>query len=439
MTSSSGNDSVRRDGPSRLFRVPPQGLGTFQVESLSGYVARLAAEHLVTPSSLLHRELGWWDLGRPEMCGRWLRRPRHLKLSASMNFQESGLRWITLLEKLTGVRGLATCTTISWTRYFPTRGLARPHLAWCPLCLAGDVSPYYRLLWCFSDAKTCPVHQCRLVERCPACRSTIPVIHARTRPGQCSHCDRSLSQVLQKPLFASEDESFNTRLLAEMIESHSESVSLNLVKKRRASETLRRCQKSAGLEDASRFAALLHVSRITAWYWLTGRSEPTLNHVLRVCVAFDLTLGQFLRGEIRAHSTPRHSGELPLHFVRRPPKPFQSDVVLGQIKEFLRLRARTPPSVMEVARHVNVEPRVLRRHEPAFCREISARHREAVIKCAEARSISVSNTIEAVVRKKISRGELLSVKAIAQSLPKPGVIRGEKARAVVKRILASHG
>jgi hypothetical protein len=90
---------------------------------------------------------------------------------------------------------------------------------------------------------------------------------------------------------------------------------------------------------------------------------------------------------------------------------------------------------MEVARYVKVEPRVLRRHAPAYCREISARHREAVIKTAGARGISVSNTIEAVIRNKIAHGEFLSAKAIAQALPKPGVLRGEKARAVVKRFL----
>ena len=439
MTSNSSNDSIRRYGLSRLFRVPPQGVGTSQVESLSGYVARIAAEHLVTPSTQLHRELGWWDLGRPGMCGRWLRRPPHLKLLASMNFHESGLRWITLLEKLNGVRGLAACTAISWTRCFPTRGLARPHLAWCPLCLASDVSPYYRLLWCFSDAKTCPVHQCRLMERCSDCHSTIPTIHARTRPGKCSNCDCSLYEGFKKPLFASEDESFNTRLLAEMLESHSKSVSLNFVKKRSPSETLRRCQESVGFEDASGFARLLQVSRITAWYWLSGRSEPTLNHVLRVCAALDLTLGQFLRGEIPLISKPRLPRELPLHYVRKTPKPFKSDVVLPQIKEFLCLREQTPPSLMEVARYVNVEPRVLRRHEPTFCRKISARHLEAVKKAAGARSVLTSSTIEEVVRDKIAHGELLSAKTIAQALPKPGVLRGEKARAVVKRILASPG
>lgn len=37
---------------SRLYRLEPVGIGTPYVESLTSYIARLAAEHCVTPKNL---------------------------------------------------------------------------------------------------------------------------------------------------------------------------------------------------------------------------------------------------------------------------------------------------------------------------------------------------------------------------------------------------
>ena len=42
---------------SRLYSLAPIGIGTAFVESLSGYVERLAAAHAVSPGSLIGREL----------------------------------------------------------------------------------------------------------------------------------------------------------------------------------------------------------------------------------------------------------------------------------------------------------------------------------------------------------------------------------------------
>jgi hypothetical protein len=42
----------------RLYHLRPLGIGTSMVESLTGYIARLAAAHAVSPRALLYVELG---------------------------------------------------------------------------------------------------------------------------------------------------------------------------------------------------------------------------------------------------------------------------------------------------------------------------------------------------------------------------------------------
>jgi hypothetical protein len=42
---------------SRLYQLEPVGIGTPLVESLTGYISRLAEAHCVTPKALISREL----------------------------------------------------------------------------------------------------------------------------------------------------------------------------------------------------------------------------------------------------------------------------------------------------------------------------------------------------------------------------------------------
>jgi hypothetical protein len=45
------------NGRSYLFHLPPIGIGTAEVESLTGYISRLAAAHAVETGVLVNREL----------------------------------------------------------------------------------------------------------------------------------------------------------------------------------------------------------------------------------------------------------------------------------------------------------------------------------------------------------------------------------------------
>lgn len=42
-------------------------------------------------------------------------------------------------------------------------------LQYCPVCLATDITPYYRLQWRFAWHAMCAAHKCMLLDRCPHC------------------------------------------------------------------------------------------------------------------------------------------------------------------------------------------------------------------------------------------------------------------------------
>jgi hypothetical protein len=166
-----------------LFHVTTRGVGTWKVESLTSYIGRLADAHMVTPYALVHRVLGWVETGQIRNVGFWKRRTGTLELRAGMLTQPSSIRWVRLLEELTGAVGLRQSTLLGWAGSIPNRGLVRCHRAWCPDCYRSGAPVYDQLLWALRIVRACPEHECQLCESCPRCEQRIPLIDPKSGPG----------------------------------------------------------------------------------------------------------------------------------------------------------------------------------------------------------------------------------------------------------------
>jgi len=66
------------------------------------------------------------------------------------------------------------------------------YLRYCPLCLQTG-APYYILPWRFLTLTGCPLHGCRLLDRCPSCGSTLPLLANILKVNVCPHCRAALS------------------------------------------------------------------------------------------------------------------------------------------------------------------------------------------------------------------------------------------------------
>lgn len=420
---------------STLFRVLPQGLATGQIESLTSYVTRLAAAHLVTPLTLLRRGLAWWDAGDASRVGEWGRQRPTLRLSNCINAHASGARWCRLLERLTCIDDLSSCTMRAWADLFPSRGLLRDYLAWCPSCLAEQPEPYDPLLFCIREVKACSRHRCRLVERCPHCGDQVPVLHARSAPGACPKCAMPRKAAGSHLKVASEEEVHVVLLAEEFLAATATNPRRQWRRTCEVAEVLRRCVTAADVPDAAALGRVVNVSRITAWGWLNGKSVPDFSLTLRLCHCFGLTVEDFLSGRIPATLALRVWEELPIRPARRRPGQHDDIGLAKAVGRYCEKRTQRPPSLAEVAEAVAVSPRVLRKRLPAVCNDISSRWREFVRTQRIAREEELRRTIRDVaLREKIKCGRVRRCDLI-RLLPQPGVLRSAATRDFIKQLL----
>lgn len=189
----------------KLYSLEPCGLGTAMVESLSGYVAGVAAEHSTRVGDLVGRVLSGIENPYGEVLP-----PCRLRRAATtshhgftqFNYTVNGAngtaeRMVFALEVSTGRRDLRGLTFLG---YKPVLGAFRFHKTrrWCPQCLAEWQMSHQRLyeplLWTCATTLTCSIHRCPLAKICPKCRRTVGPLTVGACIGYCDHCGAWLGQ-----------------------------------------------------------------------------------------------------------------------------------------------------------------------------------------------------------------------------------------------------
>ena len=180
---------------SRLYALPPIGLGTPFVESLSGYFVRLAEAHAVWASSLASKEIS----GLIDPSGINLG-----NVSYAINgVGDSAKRWVQALETMTLRSDIRYLTLLPFEQLFPKPFLFRRVRAWCPACyelMASRGEPIYeQLLWCLKLVEVCPRHHGFFTTNCPHCLRSQRPLSGASRPGFCSRCGLWLGDERTRP------------------------------------------------------------------------------------------------------------------------------------------------------------------------------------------------------------------------------------------------
>lgn len=171
---------------SRLYSMAPEGMGTSFVESLGGYVVRLAEEHAVSTGDLIRRELSL-HASPPLAFPTGSHRINGLDKRAA--------RWVKAVETATLRSDLRYLTLLPFKKLLPTSLLLRKIRAWCPECYEEMVATgtvYEPLLWCLRVVEACPRHRRLLVTTCSHCRQSLRLLYAASRVGRCSKCGMEL-------------------------------------------------------------------------------------------------------------------------------------------------------------------------------------------------------------------------------------------------------
>jgi DNA-binding XRE family transcriptional regulator len=409
-----------------LFNVPLLGRGTGQVESLASFVARVASEHFNRPSSLLHRGLEWHARGEPENVGRWLRGTKHLKMGWAINGHRNATNWVHVLETQMMVSNLQEATITKWAHLFPKRHLLRSHHCWCPECYR-DGSKYDRLTWSLAPVMACPIHKCHLVHACPSCGGHFPPLHGRSKPSVCPKCESSLLDVLSIQLEPAT--AYELWTAQEMEEFHLTMQTVDVPQKAAPiSAVLKTCMSASHISDCAELGEILGVSRTTAWSWHSGSAQPDLEGCLRIAHTFGLRLSNVVLGQIPKNLPSITYPDPKSDVVRRTCRRFDEAMTLSTIEHIRHEGITNPPSLQEVARQIKFSARVIRKHFPDLCRNISQAHRESLRSRVAMRQKTLRSTLKkAVVRAHCDYAHP-SLKEIGTYLPKPGVLRSAEAR-----------
>lgn len=364
---------------SRFYHLEPRGIGTLYVESLSGYAARLAQEHFVTPNVLLKEVI-------PLAGSLKLMRLNHSTFHRAIN--GTGViasSFLKALEMLTMRRDLTSTTMVTWVDVIPDYSLIRTNRAWCPECYEGwrkrDEVVYDPLLWTFQAVTICPLHRIPLVSSCPRCKAQLLHFASRSRPGFCSHCkewlgsstgDRSCNILLET------EENVRWELWkAESLGVLLANAPNNTVPARQqVAKSLRNCINNFSRGRTSHFASQVGLRLKGVQSWLSGERLPVLQATLRITYGLGTQLLPFLCGisETEEDSLKRETEDSSVTARKRNPVPLSHN----EAKKVLvsTVSSDWSESLQECVRRTGWNRRTLQKHFPELCTAILARYAE---------------------------------------------------------------
>lgn len=202
--------STQKRKATLLYKIPPEGQTTAQIESLYSLLQRLAHEHSLPPSKLVNITLandpdisstlapnkkeqrvmrriyrqGWgWGWG-------WDKNAGNLMIGTGLGAKS----WAKALEIATGNQQLDLCTLAGLTNLVSTTKLITTEERVCIDCLREDLAasrmPYERLMWRMGPVSCCPVHRKPLLPaRCgkPPSEALDPYLRVK-HSGVCGGC-----------------------------------------------------------------------------------------------------------------------------------------------------------------------------------------------------------------------------------------------------------
>jgi transcriptional regulator with XRE-family HTH domain len=364
-----------------LYSLDPMNVGTAEVESLTGYVARIAEAHCVTVSDLVGAELSDPASSSP-LFNRHRGKDRsnffYVQSYSVNGIADAPGRWVGVLEAATLRRGLSDLTLLTFADVFSESHLFRNVSAWCPSCFESRRRHgirYESLLWTIEAVKVCPFHREPLEDICPHCRRRSRPLGAHARPGYCCRCRGWLGGA-QKPAEKSINES---DLEHEIWIAHSIGDLLAAAPNLRDSPLRERlcinlstCIDAATGGNLLAFAAITRTSRCALRYWVSGVHRPEIGALLRLCYAIGVPIIQLL-----GDPASTRLDILPLRDDRGLQLRRHGDEVRTAMDR--ALTEDPPPSVSEVARRLHfARGERLYQIDRGRAELLALRHRDAI-------------------------------------------------------------
>jgi hypothetical protein len=412
----------------RLYHQRPIGIGTPMVESLTGYIVRLAEAHAVTPGALIFKEFG-------RCVGTGLSGfAAGVRYYSTFTYDAQSLngmtdrteKWAAAVSAATGVENLRFLTMLSWRQVFSAQGITRVMRAWCARCYrewrTASTEIYEPLLWMVARVSICPLHQQILTTICPHCQREPHVLSCRSRPGHCSRCGGWLGSLTDERSNVGGATDWNQeRSIAETVAAllaraptleHPPSVELVKI-------NLRACMAELAGGNESLFLRAAGLGAKTLPEWLSGHLLPRLDSLLTVCVRLGIPLLRFITEPLSfAAGDWEHAREVVARY--QTSRSFRAPLVRAALNE--ALQTDEPMSLSDIARQVGFKhERSLRKYDPEAFRALM--EREQALRIVKGRSdamVSIpSKRIELALEIAVRQDPPPSVRDVSLSLGLP--------------------
>jgi transcriptional regulator with XRE-family HTH domain len=286
---------------SRLYNLPPQGIGTPEVESMSSYTKRLAEAHSLLPKTLIWHEImpHIYDSGKSRKYYNAVN-GFFSHYSHTMNGMTSYTeRYTQVLQDLTSRRDLRSLTLINLAQVVSNTSMLRDFQAWCPHCYTEQKEQgqevYDHLLWSIDAVTVCAVHSTPLATYCLSCGQEQRVIRQNSRVGYCHYCNAWLGKCDNKKLtnidpYSEEDwdwRVWKSQVLAELIANTT--AQEHVLSRTHLQSALHAFVIDCAEGNMSTLARWLDIDVQRVWSWKRGRSVPHLAQILAICSRLNIS------------------------------------------------------------------------------------------------------------------------------------------------------
>jgi AraC-like DNA-binding protein len=405
---------------SRFYRLEPIGIGTPYVESLTSYIARLAAEHCVMPKYLVMEEILPLQGHLATTPQFYFRLNKLWRDAYSLNgISLSARQWVETLQILTSRNDLHFLTMLTWKEVIGAARLLRPSKTWCSFCYeewrqAHQVI-YEPLLWMLNGVDVCPIHHQPLVVRCPGCLEMLLVLSQQSRPGYCHRCACWLGspnpvQTPDNHTEGFEKQLWRARVVSELISAAPELAVPPL--KERIAIMVGLCLDKYARGNFRALARSAKVTQDSLKKYLRG-GLPFWDTLLNICSNLSISPLEFVTATPNPSWNTHHfmiNHVEPIHRSGRRLSAEELQYVRQVLESLLAEEAGPFPPLNEVARRVGCAAATLQAKFPDLCRAIISR---AARKCIDAEAL---NTMRSILEKELASNERLPLNLVARQL-----------------------
>ncbi|MCC8438564.1 TniQ family protein [Brevibacillus sp. M2.1A] len=354
-----------------LYNLPPIGIGSIHVESLTSYVSRLSTAHCVT-TGVFFTKIIFPYLSKESFPRDGFTPQRSCTFN---NFHQSSKELVSALTDLTTIDNLSYLTLIDFSCFLSNYEV-RFKKYWCPCCFQeardNNLPIYEQLLWVFNVVEICPKHSCKLICSCPACKTDQYHLSRRRVMGYCYKCGFWLGYSIN-----SSNEDLSTQHLywqRWVIKNIEDILLLNNHERELINTNWIDYQDNINeffkliteKYEITKFLGMCGIPNRLYYHWQKGRFRASLHSLLKLCYMTSTPLKKFLLREFEIDKEIKPIPDFIYNVEQYKTKP-KND--LGELREtILRIindNNSLPPSLSQLAKSLGYKkPETLRKKLP---------------------------------------------------------------------------